>query len=295
MDWETYSHFLSGEWTFRDVVEVLKFLGVVAGILVSALTLVRWWYSFERNKVRLLERYLESKLEDVAQRREIILDRIRNAPAEAHDDVEFNFNAEIEAAVRHLDNGKHENACSVLRDMLKRVDNKIRVEERRLLLLQRQKASVALFLAAISEARNLPDEGLPFVSKALHIDRRDKEALKYQGLLLLLKGLPARAVNSFNRLRQLSPGANNVRSRAEAHQLLGLAYLKQTPPDYVNARANSATAANIIGRTPDDDRDYLILGRAFRQLGEVWDSTNEVPEQEAAENSIGRATQHSLP
>ena len=283
MDSEFLNKFISGTWTFNEAVEFAKIFGVLFGMLVSALTLVRWWYSFERNKIRLLEKYLDSKLGALVAKREQILDRIRNAPAETDDDVVFDFDDEMDKVVAYLDRSKHEKASGVLRDLLKSVENKVRVEERRLDLLQRQKASVALFLGAIAETRNLPDEGLPFVSKALHIDRKDKAALKYQGLLLLAQRQPKRAVNSFNRLRQFSSGSNNAKVRAEAHQLLGQAYLKHEPPEYDQARSNSTTACTIVGRTPDSDTDNLILARALRQLADIARDTPPAENRDGAD------------
>ena len=250
---------------------VVIFSALVAAVpaVIALYKFYDWFQHREERRLQLLHSYLDKEEKNISAKRTQILRSIQNASQSYLTDREFDVGKEINDAVGLLDGGHPEEAAAKLMVLEKRLADNSGILKARSEHLEKHRASVHIFLAALANKAENSDAGLEYVSKAMSHNNSDLDAIKYQSALLLGKGMLEQAETSFNRLLRLSTGGINANYRADAY--LGLATLaaKRGPSNFDEVLRNlNNSLSNQNGVSPLD-QDMYARAQANRMKGDI--------------------------
>lgn len=252
--------------------------GLVGGIpaLAGLYKMYVLWDTREERRYKMLRRYLENEERNISSKRSKILKSIRDASRSYLTDREFDVGREIDQAIVHLDSGHPELAEARLKEIEKRLQSNENLLRRRADDLEKHRASVHIFIAALASELNNSDVGLNHVQEALAYDPNDLDALKCQAQLLLSKRDFGLARQCFERLKRASSGNENASYRADAYVGLAMVEIATGVSGYDKAWQNLATAANNLKNVPPLDLDPYLRAQIHRVRGdmladEAWD------------------------
>jgi tetratricopeptide (TPR) repeat protein len=288
MIWDAIVTFLMSGW---DAAKVITAIAGLITIFGGGWGLYWRISTAETRRLQMLHDYIETREGAISTKRAEVLDGIKLSEHFQLEQKALDVGAEIDDVIELLDQDRLKQAMEALVDLEERLERKKKIVRKYADELVTHKASVHVFIAALADRRKRTELGLEHVASALAIDNKDKDALKYQGWLLLRqKDLPG-AEESFGKLRQISVGSENDRHRCDAWEGLGFTYLASGPDKYAEAEKAFANALNTIRKLTGNDKDAFARGRIHDALGdiyasELWDSHDTTRASENYQRAI---------
>ena len=222
----------------------------------------------------MLHNYVEAREGAISSKRPDVLNNIKLSEHFQLEQRALDVGAEIDDVIELLDQDRLKQAMEALIDLEERLERKEKIVRKYADELVTHKASVHVFIAALADRRKRTDQGLEHVASALAIDNKDKDALTYQGWLLLRKKDLPGAEDSFGRLRQLSVGSENERHRCDAWEGLGFTYVCIAALNkYPDAERALTNALGIIRKLTGNEKDAFARGRIHDALGDLYASS----------------------
>lgn len=269
MTWDALVAFLTSGW---DAAKVITAIAGLVTILGGGWGLYWRISTAEARRLQMLHDYVETREGAISNKRPEVLDGIKLSEHFQLEQKALDVGAEIDGVIELLDQDRLKQAMEALIDLEERLERKEKIVRKYADELVTHKASVHVFIAALADRRKRTDQGLEHVASALAIDNRDKDALKYQGWLLLRKKDLPGAEESFGRLRQLSVGPENDRHRCDAWEGLGFTHIASGPNKYPEAERAFANALSTIRRSTGNDKDGFARGGMHDALGDIYAS-----------------------
>ena len=274
------------KWTIPLIAAAIA--GTI-GAIATLYKIYERWSTREQRRLDMLHEYLDKEERNITAKRTEVFTGIQQAHSSILAGKRFDVGAEIDEAIRLLDNGKPHRAAGRLAELEKKLELNASILERRAEDLRRHKASVQIFQAALAEQDAKPDVGLDHIARALQSNARDLDALKYQGVLYLSQGELENAERAFDRLRQFSVGDDNLGPRADAHLGLASVHIARGVSSYGDAFQSLTTALNNLMRLPPSAQDRLTKAYIHQQFGLVLNSDWDGADAEGAREHLQRA------
>jgi tetratricopeptide (TPR) repeat protein len=259
--------FLTSGW------DAAKLIGAIAGMITifGGGYGLYWRISTAAGRrLKMLHSYIEAREREITAKRAAVLQSIRLSEHFQLDQEPLDVSGEIDEVIELLDEDRLKQATEALIDLEERLEKKEKLVRDYANELVTHRASVNVFIAALADRRKRSDQGLEHVGAALAIDRKDKDALKYQGWLFLRKNNLPDAEDSFLKLKQLSVGPENDQYRCDAWEGLGFTYRAFGFGRYGEAEKAFGNAIGIIKQLSGNDKDGFVRGRIHDALGDLY-------------------------
>lgn len=267
MSFEALIAFLTSGW---DAAKVITAIAGMITIFGGAYGLYWRISTAASRRLKILHSFIEQREESIAARRADVLASIKISEHFQLDQKPLDVSTEIDDAIKLIDQDRLKQASEVLIDLEDRLEKKEGLVRKHAEELRAHRASVNIFIAALADRRKKPDQGLDHIGAALGIDKRDKDALKYQGWLFLRKKNFPDAEDSFTKLRQLSVGTENDQYRCDAWEGLGFTYYGLGADRFSEAEKAFTNALSIIKQLNGNDKDGFVRGRIHDALGDLY-------------------------
>ena len=270
MIWDALVTFVTSGW---DAAKVITAIAGLVTIFGGGWGLYWRISTAEARRLQMLHNYVEAREGAISSKRPDVLNNIKLSEHFQLEQRALDVGAEIDDVIELLDQDRLKQAMEALIDLEERLERKEKIVRKYADELVTHKASVHVFIAALADRRKRTDQGLEHVASALAIDNKDKDALTYQGWLLLRKKDLPGAEDSFGRLRQLSVGSENERHRCDAWEGLGFTYVASGPNKYPDAERALTNALGIIRKLTGNEKDAFARGRIHDALGDLYASS----------------------
>lgn len=288
--------FLGLQWTWQLIGTL------IAGAVPAIATLYKLherWTTREERRLQMLRDYLDKEERSISAKRKSILKSITATSQSYLTGREFDVGQELDHAIGHLSNGYPELAAAKLTEIEKRLEQNESLLRKRTEDLEKHRASVHVFIAALADQSKNTELGLEHIAKALQYDNTDLDAIKYQSVLLLGKGDFDRASQGFNRLKQYSNGNDNAGYRADAYLGLATAAMKGGMPDLGQALDHLKNALQNLNRLPASEQDAYTRAQVHRTRGTIladqsWQGYDRILAAQSYGSALGALEQIPL-